>query len=222
MTVRELPPAGERLKMSYDEFLAWAGEDLHAEWVNGEVIIHMTAKQKHQGVAGFLYKLLSLFAELRRSGIVLTAPFQMKLAPDGPGREPDVLFVADEHRERVTENGVQGPADLVIEIVSDDSVTRDRVEKLEEYEHYGVREYWIIDPRARRPRADFYQLDERGQYQPVPIGADGRYHSKVLPGFWLKVDWLWADELPDTLFAFAEIANLPENVVQTLRGLQRK
>jgi Uma2 family endonuclease len=207
--------------MSYDEFLAWAGEDVHAEWVNGEVIVHMTAKQRHQIVVRFLLSLFDIFNQFFRVGVFLPAPYQMKLAPDGPGREPDVLFVTRENASRVTEDGVQGPADLVVEIVSDDSVTRDRVEKLEEYEQYGVREYWIIDPRARRPRADFYQLDERGQFQPVPIGADGRYHSKVLPGFWLKVDWLWAEELPDTLFAFAEIAGLPENVVQTLRSLQR-
>jgi len=96
------------------------------------------------------------------------------------------------------------------------------VEKFEEYEQYGVPEYWIIDPRAKRPRAEFYQLDERGQYQPVPVGKDGVYHSKVLPGFWLRVDWLWAETLPDSLFVFAEIANLPAEVVQTLRTLQRK
>jgi len=53
------------------------------------------------------------------------------------------------------------------------------------------------------------------------VDSDGRYHSKVLPGFWLCVDWLWADELPDSLFAFAEIANLPAEVVQALRSLQR-
>ncbi|MGH2593167.1 MAG: hypothetical protein ACRDGG_06610 [Anaerolineae bacterium] len=79
----------------------------------------------------------------------------------------------------------------------------------------------IIDPRPKRQRAEFYQMDERGKYRPVPVGQDGRYHSKVLPGFWLRVDWLWADALPDSLFAFAEIANLPAEVVQALRSLQR-
>lgn len=221
MTVRELPQAGQRLQMAYEDFLAWAGEDLHAEWVNGEVIILMTAKQRHQEVIRFLLGLFDLYNQFFRVGEFLMAPYQMKL-PGGAGREPDILFVAREHKSRVTERGVDGPADLVIEVVSDDSVTRDRVEKLEEYEQYGVSEYWIIDPRAKRPRADFYQLDARGQYQPVPMDATGRYHSRVLPGFWLRVDWLWAETLPDSLFAFAEIANLPQAVVQALRGLQRE
>jgi Uma2 family endonuclease len=221
MAVKEMPQAGEKLRMTYEEFLAWAGEDVHAEWVNGEVIVHMTAKQRHQEVVQFLFALFDLFNQFLRVGRFFTAPYQMKLASDGPGREPDILFVTREREALVKDQGVQGPADLVIEIVSDDSVTRDRVDKFEEYEQYGVREYWIIDPRPRRPRAEFYQLDESGQYQPVPVGKDGVYHSKVLPGFWLRVDWLWADTLPDSLFVFAEIANLPADVVQTLRNLQR-
>lgn len=222
MAIQERPKPGQRLKMTYEEFLAWAGEDLHAEWVNGEVIIHMTAKERHQEIIRFLLEVFGLFNQFFRVGRFLMAPYQMKLSPEGPGREPDILFVTREHEDRVTDNGLLGPADLVIEVVSDDSVTRDRVEKLEEYEQYGVPEYWIIDPRARRPRADFYQLDERGQYQPIPIGGDGVYRSRILPGFWLRVDWLWAETLPDSLFAFAEIAGLPAEIVQTLRNLQRK
>ncbi len=222
MTLKEMPKPGERLRMTYEEFLAWADEDVHAEWVNGEVIVHMTAKERHQEIVRFLLALFDLFNQFFRVGRFFIAPYQMKLSPEGPGREPDILFVAQEHESRITEQGVAGPADLVIEVVSDDSVTRDRVEKFEEYEQYGVPEYWIIDPRSKRPRAEFYQLDERGQYQPIPVGKDGVYHSKVLPGLWLRVDWLWAEKLPDTLFAFAEIANFPTEVVQTLRRLQRQ
>ncbi len=81
--------------------------------------------------------------------------------------------------------------------------------------------YLDYRPAPQAPAGRVYQLDERGQYRPVPVGADGRYHSRALPGFWLQVEWLWADELPDSLFAFAEIANLPAEVVQALRGLQR-
>lgn len=226
MTLKEMPPVGAKLQMSYEEFLAWAGEDVHAEWRNGKVEVYMPAKQRHQDVIAFLMELFGLLNQFFRLGRFFAAPFQMKLAPDGPGREPDILFVTTANAARVTENGLQGPADLVIEVVSDDSVTRDRVEKFEEYEQYGVREYWLIDPResrarARRPRADFYVLDASGQYQPVPMDAEGRYHSTVLPGFWLKPAWLWAETLPDSLFVFAEIANLPEDVVAALRKLQR-
>src|SRR3990172_8203422 len=209
MALKELAKPGERLKMTYEEFLAWADEDVHAEWVNGEVIIHMTAKDRHQDIVRFLIVLFDLFDQFFRVGKFRSAPFQMKLSPEGSGREPDILFVAREHESRLTEEGVAGPADLVVEIVSDDSVVRDRVEKFEEYEQHGVPEYWIIDPRPKRQRAEFYQLDERGQYRPVPVEADGRYHSRALPGFWLQVDWLLADELPYSLFALGGAPHPP-------------
>ena len=116
MALKELAKPGERLKMTYEEFLAWADEDVHAEWVNGEVIIHMTAKDRHQDIVRFLIVLFDLFDQFFRVGKFRSAPFQMKLSPEGSGREPDILFVAREHESRLTEEGVAGPADLVVEI----------------------------------------------------------------------------------------------------------
>lgn len=219
-TVVEAPPEeAQRLRMSYEEFLAWADEDVHAEWVDGEVIIHMPPKTRHQAIAGFLHALLKLFAGFFHLGEVLTAPFEMKLSPYGPAREPDILFVTREHLDRLTEDRLAGPADLVVEVISEDSVTRDRVRKFYEYQAAGVREYWLIDPRPGEEQVDFWVQDEQGKYQSVPIGDDGVYRSTVLPGFWLRVDWLWAEELPDPLLTFAEIASFPPHVVQALREI---
>src|SRR5262245_59802154 len=86
---------GQRLRMSYAEYLAWAHEDIHAEWVNGEVIVHMPPKQPHQIVVSFLLRLLGQYIELYRLGILLPAPFEMRAIPEGPAREPDLLFVAE-------------------------------------------------------------------------------------------------------------------------------
>jgi Uma2 family endonuclease len=194
--------------MSYEEYLAWANEDVHAEWVNGEVIVHMPPKPRHQQVVTFLLRLLGQFIELFQLGRLLPAPLEMRATPDGPAREPDLLFVAQEHLERLTEIRLSGPADLVVEVVSDDSVSRDRADKFYEYQSAGVTEYWIIDPRPGYERVDFYVLDARGRYQPVPVDLDGRYHSTVLSGFWLRVDWVLAAEPPGVLQALAEIVGL--------------
>jgi Uma2 family endonuclease len=194
-----------RLRMSYEEYLAWADENVHAEWVNGEVIVQMPPKIRHQRVVGFLMQLLGLFTQIWRLGDVLPAPTEMRAIPDGPAREPDVLFVAREHLERLTETHLSGPADLVVEVVSDDSVSRDRADKFYEYQAAGVREYWILDPRPGYERADFYVLDAKGRYQPVPIDPDGRYRSTVLTGFWFEVEWVLAEEPPDVLQVLAQV-----------------
>lgn len=195
----------QRLRMSYEEYLAWADEDVHAEWVNGEVIVQMPPTIRHQRVVGFFIQLLGLFAQLFRLGEILPAPLEMRAIPDGSAREPDLLFIAQEHLDRLTATRLSGPADLIVEVVSDDSVRRDRTDKFYEYQAAGVQEYWIIDPRPGYERADFYVLDAKGRYQPVPIDPDGRYRSTVLIGFWFEVEWVLAEEPPDVLQVLAQV-----------------
>ncbi|MEW5986478.1 MAG: Uma2 family endonuclease [Chloroflexota bacterium] len=180
-----------RLRMGYEQFLKWTGEDVHAEWVNGEVIIHMPAKNFHQMTLGFLYELLGLFVQLFDLGRVMIAPFEVKILPGRASREPDLFFVAKENLHRLDEDRLTGPADLIVEIVSGDSVHRDRHQKFKEYQEAGVREYWIIDPRPGKLRADFYRLDETGQFDLFATEDEERVQSHVLPGFWLKTAWLW-------------------------------
>jgi len=136
-TIGEIPRQPPE-KMTYEEFLAWADEDTLAEWVDGEVVIYSPASDRHQDLSGFLESVLRSFVEARQLGVVRSAPFQMKLER---GREPDLLFVASEHLERLKETYLDGPADLVVEVVSPDSVGRDRGEKF----------YILCRPWARSP-----------------------------------------------------------------------
>jgi Uma2 family endonuclease len=131
--------------------------------------------------------------------MVIIAPFQMKLEQ---GREPDLHFVAREHLDRLKETHLDGPADWVVEIVSPESAGRDRGEKFYEYERAGIPEYWLIDPQTKR--VEFYQLSPEGQYQLVPPDVEGVYRSAVLPGFWLRVEWLW--QPPQVLDVLRELA----------------
>jgi Uma2 family endonuclease len=214
-----IPPQKAPLRMSYEEFLAWAGEDVRAEWVNGEVIEFMPPKEEHQRIVDFLNRLLGLFVSLLNLGRVISAPFEFKPTPESNSREPDLLFVAREHLDRLTRDRLAGPADLIIEVVSEDSVYRDRVDKFEEYEVASVREYWIIDSRPDRQRAEFYQLDDEGHFQPVPVGREGVYYSKVLPGFWLRPEWLRAEEPPNPLLALAQIVG-SEKLIALLQSAE--
>jgi Uma2 family endonuclease len=180
--------------MTFEEFLEWADEDTWAEWIDGEVLMLGFASIRHQNVGDFLTALLLHYTETHRLGVVCSAPFPMKTGPDLPGREPDILFIAGEHLDRLKETYLDGPADLVVEIISPDSRARDRGEKFYEYEQGGVREYWLIDPQRRQ--AEFYRLGNDGIYRPIPVGDDGIFRSAVLNGLWLKVDWLWQQPLP--------------------------
>ncbi len=190
--------------MTYEEFLAWADEDTWAEWVDGEVIVLTPASTRHQLIKKFLVGILDAYVAFRDLGEVLDAPFQVKLGPDLPGREPDLLFVAREHMERLKETYLEGPADLVVEIISPESAARDRGDKFYEYEAAGVGEYWLIDPE--REQAEFYRLGPDGRYRTVLAEREGEYRSEVVPGFWLRVEWLWQDPLPRVMDVMRELA----------------
>lgn len=194
------PPQPRR--MSYEEFLEWCDEDTWAEWVDGEVVVLSPASEQHQHIRAFLEAVLGIYAQEHGLGRVIGAPFLMRLPEEmRRAREPDLLFVAREHLARLKETYLDGPADLVVEIVSPESLSRDRGEKFYEYEQAGVPEYWLIDPR--REEAEFYQLDAQGKYRLVLPDAEGVYRSRVFGGFWLRVAWLW--QPPRVLDALREL-----------------
>ncbi len=186
-----------RTKISYEEFLERTDDNPHVEWVNGEVIEMSPISERHEDLSGFLKPLLRLYVEAHQLGIIRGEPFQMKPALSLPGRAPDFFFVATAHLDRLRSTYLEGPADLVAEIISPESRARDRGDKFFEYEAAGIPEYWLLDPV--REQAEFYQLGADGIYRPAALGAEGRYHSVALPGLWLQVSWLWQTPLPPLL-----------------------
>jgi Uma2 family endonuclease len=196
----------QRVKMSYEEYRAWPAEGHLTEWVDGELVILMPPVTLHQKIADFLSQLLGLYVKLLNLGIIITAPFEMRIHAESNAREPDLLFIGNDHMDLLTDKRLAGPADLVIEVISDESVHRDRVDKFYEYQEGGVREYWIIDPRPGKERVDGYWLTPQDRYQAILPDDHGRYHSIVLPDFWFHPDWLWQETLPNPLLILAEIA----------------
>jgi Uma2 family endonuclease len=206
-------------KVSYEEFLTWTDENTHAEWVNGEVIIFMPAKNTHQNVVEFLHVIMNYFVRLLDLGKVRLAPFQMRL--ENSGRVPDIFFIANENLRNMMDNRLNGPADLVVEIISADSVRRDREDKYKEYREAGIPEYWVIDPRPDKQRADFYFLNENGDYELFATEDDEQVYSKVLEGFWLRPSWLWQTDEIDPNTAFYQIRGLSAEQVSQIQGMLR-
>lgn len=186
--------------MRYEDFLEFCDEDTLAEWVNGNIERYYPASDRHQDMVRWLIAVLGIYVEAKELGVIRPAPFQMKTGRDLPGREPDIIFVRKENQRMLKRTYLDGPADLTIEIVSEESLLRDRGEKFAEYEIGGVKEYWIIDPNVKR--VDFFVLKE-GRYERRVEDGQGIYRSDVLKGFWMKVAWLW--NLPPVLDVLKEL-----------------
>ncbi len=196
--IHPLVAPGQRRPMSLEDWLILAdqGGPL-TEWVDGEAIVFEMPSERHQELIGFLFVLLSWYTRKEHLGKVLFAPMPMRILSGSRWREPDILFVAAAHAARRTGSSIDGPADLVVEFVSDDSVRRDAQEKFFEYAAAGVAEYWLIDGRPGHHEARFFLLGPDRSYAAADLDPHGRYHSPNLPGFWLDLAWLWQEPLPD-------------------------
>jgi Uma2 family endonuclease len=196
--------------MTEGEFLAWCDEDTRAEWVDGEVIMMSPVNEQHAELFDWLYRLLGDFVEARRLGRV-RADMQVRFATQRTRRIPDILFVSTERLHLFRDTHIEGPPDLVVEVVSPDSVARDYRTKYYEYQAAAVREYWIVDPMWQR--LDAYRLradpvaegkEAGNEYQPLEE-REGLIASTVVPGFYLRRAWLWSTDRPNVLAVLHEM-----------------
>ena len=190
--IAEAKPTG--LRMSYEQFLDWLEDGVHAEWIDGEVVMMAPVGRVHVRLHLFLLRLLGDFLEHRPLGELSFDPFNMKTGPTLPGRAPDILFVAKKNLRRLKANHLRGPADLVIEIISRGTAAIDRGKKFYEYEEGGVSEYWILDPF--RKRAEFYRRDASGRFDAIPPDEQGVYRSRAIKDLWVDVRWFWRSPFP--------------------------
>ena len=112
-----------------------------------------------------------------------------------------MIFISTEKVPNIRNSFIEGPADLVIEIVSPEGQERDRVTKFREYQEGGVREYWLIDPVQKS--AEFYRLNAESRFEQMPI-EDGIFRSEVIDGLWIKIEWLWKETRPTVLQVLKE------------------
>jgi len=180
--------------ISYEDFLdQYAGQ--YAEWVAGEVFLMAPETGRHDQLIWLFRTLLEIYLENEGGFTVRDAPFQAKLGPDLPGREPAVMVISLEKADRLHHTFLEGPPDIAIEVISAESELRDREVKFAEYEVAGVREYWLIDPLRHPNRAEFFRRNTAGKFQPVEL-AEGVFQSAVLPDLRFAVGWLLGEPAP--------------------------
>ena len=141
---------------SEEEYLA-LDTNHYVEFSQGQLEVLPMPSFSHQRIVAFLYRLLFDYVEKHRFGVVMFAPLRIQLWT-GKFREPDVVFMAAGHADRLGEKFWEG-ADLVMEVVSPDDPERDKVIKRREYARAGIPEYWIVDPT----NASITVLTLRGQ-----------------------------------------------------------
>ena len=173
---------------SEEEYLALDTNHL-VEYSHGHVEVLPMPTPFHQMIVAFLFEQFKAFLQKHMPGaLVFFAPLPVRLW-GGKYREPDLLILLPEHRERRHERFVDRP-DLVVEVVSRQNRQHDWETKRREYAQAGIPEYWIVDPEERKIVV-FTLKDDRyvvsGEYA---SGQEAR--SVLLEGFSVPVDAVWA------------------------------
>ncbi|NOY41432.1 MAG: Uma2 family endonuclease, partial [Planctomycetes bacterium] len=137
------------------------------ELVRGRLMMSPSPTALHQTVIAHLIRILQR-AEDISDGLMFVSPMDVVFSDDTI-LQPDLLYIAKDRRDIVGDR-VEGPPDLVIEILSPGSDRRDRTEKLDLYAKYDVAEYWIVDPASQL--FEFLILDQGPSGWSLPAGFD--------------------------------------------------
>jgi Uma2 family endonuclease len=169
-------------KLTWEDYLAIPPDGRRHELIDGEHYVSPAPNIRHQRI---VLKLALALAELvRRSGAgeVFVAPVDVRVSKVDV-LQPDILFLAREHADRLTETHLEGAPDLAVEVLSESSRRQDEVLKRHLLDRAGAAEYWIVDPIAETVR--IYRRGASGRLErTVELAAERgeRLESPLLPG----------------------------------------
>ncbi|HEY7215146.1 MAG TPA: Uma2 family endonuclease [Thermoanaerobaculia bacterium] len=166
-------------KLTYEDYVLFPEDGLRHEILDGEHYVTPAPFVRHQLISSNLHILLGSFIRRRRAGKLFSAPTDVILSPHDIA-QPDLFFISNERIGIVTEPNVQGAPDLVIEILSKRTRRRDERLKLERYDRFEVREYWIVDPEHQG--AKVYRRDDRGLRLVTELSIADAFTTPLLPG----------------------------------------
>ncbi len=167
-------------------FREWLRDDVKAEFINGEVIMHSPVKRRHLDATQNLLTLLRVYVHLHDLGAVDSEKALVGLTRND--YEPDICYWNAETAASFQDDQMEHPApDLIVEVLSKSTTGRDRGVKFEDYAAHGVREYWIIDPV--RKSVEQYQLDEPTMAfaSVATLYVDDTLEALTVPGFRIPV-----------------------------------
>jgi Uma2 family endonuclease len=182
-------PLNEDSRFTYADYLEWEGPERY-EIVNGEAFMMASPTVEHQAIITELLVQLANFLHDKPCK-VFAAPLDVRLFPeedrsDDTVVQPDILVVCD--ASKLSKGSVDGPPDLVIEILSPSNTQKLMFLKFENYLNAGVREYWVLDPEEKKAQVHVLQ---QGRYISSAYKKDAVIPVSVLPPLSLDLATLW-------------------------------
>ncbi len=181
------PTQGE---WTYEDFLRLPDDGKRYEIIEGVLYVTNAPNSNHQFAVNEIARRFGNFVIERGLGRIISAPFEVHLSSRTRPIQPDVMFIRAERVPAGTFAYFDGAPDLVVEVLSPESIRRDRITKFTAYEAAGVPEYWIVNPHARI--VEVYVLSA-GEYALLGEYRDNeQIQSQVLSGIEIVAKTLFA------------------------------
>ncbi|MFQ5650629.1 MAG: Uma2 family endonuclease [bacterium] len=165
---------------TYQDYLKLPEDDFRYQVINGGLVMTPSPITAHQRVCERIGYELSKYVERTKTGEVLRAPMDVVLSKENV-YQPDILFISNDNSQIARENNIDGAPDLVIEVLSPATSTYDLISKKENYQKYGVEEYWIVDPKQEW--IEVY-CNDHGEFKlESRLEKEGTVKSRLLKGF---------------------------------------
>lgn len=178
------------LKITYEDYRLIPGDGKRHEVIDGEHVMSPSPSTKHQRIARTLLTTLTNFLRDHPLGEIFIAPYDVVLS-DVDVVQPDLVFVATAQAAIVTEANIRGVPTLVVEILSEGNRRLDETIKRHRYEHYGIPEYWILDPELAQVKI-YRLIDGRyGQAAVLTMEAQDTLTTPLLPNLSLPLATLF-------------------------------
>lgn len=176
----ELEAEAVRRRQFYQEMTP----DEKVEFIDGEVVLHSPARNRHLDATRYIATLLGPFVDSHDLG-TLKVEKCLVVFPRND-YEPDIVFFEKAKAATLKPDTMQFPIpDFVVEVLSESTEKRDRGVKFEDFEANGVEEYWLVD--TEEETLEQYLL-ENGQYKLVLKSGSGRVSSQVVQGFGADIE----------------------------------
>jgi Uma2 family endonuclease len=181
-----VPQPTLKRRYTYDDLALFPDDHLRRELIDGELIVTPSPRLRHQAVAGEIFYALSTWVR-EHGGKVYTAPVDVKFS-DHTVLIPDLLFVREEHRDRLQERFFAGAPDVAVEVSSPSDRHLELMRKRSVYERFGVTEYWYVDLEV--DRVEVHRLTNGVYRAPTVLQRGDVLTSPEVPGFALAVSGL--------------------------------
>lgn len=177
-----------------DDLRGFPDDDKRYEIIGGQLVVSPSPSTRHQHVLGEIYAALKSHLASNATGRVFLSPLDVRLSFYDVV-QPDLLVVLNDRQDLIQEQGIAGPPNLVVEILSPSSKTTDRVDKAALYARSGVDEYWIVDPIEET--VTVYGLDGDRFAPAATLDRQDDLYSIVLAGLVLDLDTIFPDPSPE-------------------------